>query len=126
MPSHHDRDRTTIEALNHYLANPQVLAKLERQLQRSWTDVCADDTISGPFFAGLTTVLGPAEGHRASVARQRVWTALIADATPYNLGALARSRLLAVAVVGRHARAWPPGCRCSHLGYRVSAAVTGR
>lgn len=87
---HHDRDRTTVEALNHYLANPAVLAKLERQLQRSWTDVCADDTITGPFFAGLTTVLGPAEGHTASVARQRVWTALIADATPYNLGALAR------------------------------------
>ena len=86
---HHDRDRTTIEALNHYLANPAVVAKLERQLQRSWTDVRADDTISGPFFAGLTTVLGPAEGYQAGVARQRVWTALIADATSYNLGALA-------------------------------------
>lgn len=88
---HHDRDRTTIEALNHYLANPAVLAKLERQLQRSWTDVCADDTITGPFFAGLTTVLAPAEGHTGSVARQRVWAALVADATPYNLGALART-----------------------------------
>lgn len=87
---HHDRDRTTIEALNEYLANPQMLGKLSRQLEQSWTDVRADTAISGPFFAGLTTVLGPADGHRAAVARQRVWTALVADATPYNLGALAR------------------------------------
>lgn len=88
---HHDRDRTTIEALNQYLASPQVLAKLSRQLQDSWTDVRAGGEITGPFFAGLTTVLGPATGHREGVARQRVWSALIADAAPYNLGALARA-----------------------------------
>ena len=88
---HHDRGRTTIEALNHYLADPQVLATLSRQLQGSWADVRAGTEITGPFFAGLTTVLGPADGHREGVARQRVWTALIADAAPYNLGALART-----------------------------------
>ena len=87
---HHDRGRTTIEALNHYLASPQVLSKLSRQLQDSWTDVRPGGEITGPFFAGLTTVLGPVDSHRKSVARQRVWTALIADATPYNLGAQAR------------------------------------
>ena len=43
----------------------------------------------GPFLAGLTTVLGSADGHNAAVARQRVWSALIADATPYNFGAKA-------------------------------------
>ena len=118
---HHDRDRTAIEVLNHYLANPQVLAKLERQLQRSWTDVCADDTITGPFLAGLTTVLGPAEGHTASVARQRVWTALIADATPYNLGALARTDHSRSAVVDRGPGAGRPGCRCSHRPVSASA-----
>jgi len=42
-------------------------------------------------FAGLTTVLGAADGHGARVARQRVWTALVADATPFDLGARARS-----------------------------------
>ncbi len=36
-------------------------------------------------------MLGPAEGHRDAAARQRVWSALIADATPYNLGAKAHS-----------------------------------
>jgi len=35
-------------------------------------------------------VLGDAAGHTESVARQRVWSALVADATPYNLGARAR------------------------------------
>jgi hypothetical protein len=35
-------------------------------------------------------VLGPTGDHRAHGARQRVWAALIADETPYNLGALAR------------------------------------
>jgi hypothetical protein len=35
-------------------------------------------------------VLGPANSHNAATARQRVWSAVIADATPYNLGALAR------------------------------------
>ena len=79
---HQDRGRTTVEALNHYLAGPQVLARLSRQLQGSWADVRAGTEITGPFFAGLTTVLGPADGHREGVARQRVWTALIADAAP--------------------------------------------
>ena len=31
--------------------------------------------IIGPFLAGSRTVLGPAESHRAAVARQRVWSA---------------------------------------------------
>ena len=57
----------------------------------SWRDVRAGPDITGPFLAGLTTVLGPADGHSAAAARQRVWSALIADATPYNLGAKARS-----------------------------------
>ncbi|PRC60908.1 hypothetical protein C6A85_14855, partial [Mycobacterium sp. ITM-2017-0098] len=41
------------------------------------------------FVAGLSTVLGRADGHNAVVARQRVWSALVADATPYNFGAAA-------------------------------------
>jgi hypothetical protein len=88
---HADRDRTGIEALNQYVADPQVVAGLTDQLGRSWSDVRAGPEITGPFLAGLTTVLGPAEGHSAAAARQRVWTALIADATPYNLGAKAHS-----------------------------------
>jgi hypothetical protein len=86
---HGDRDRTGIEVLNQYVANQEVVARLSRQLDRSWRDVRAGTAITGPFLAGLTTVLGPADGHRAAVARQRVWSALIADATPYNLGAMA-------------------------------------
>ncbi len=88
---HDDRDRTAVEVLNQHVAAPQVLARLSAQLDRSWADVHADDSISGPFLAGLTTVLGPAEGHRGTVARQRVWSAMIADATPHNLGARART-----------------------------------
>jgi hypothetical protein len=86
---HADRDRTAIEVLNRYVSDQQVIATLSEQLGHSWRDVRAGDEITGPFLAGLTTVLGPADGHRAAVARQRVWSALIADATPYNLGALA-------------------------------------
>ncbi len=88
---HHDRDRTAIEVLNRYVADGRVIASLERQRDRSWRDVRADDAITGPFLAGLTTVLGPADDHRAAVARQRVWSALIADATPFNLGARTRN-----------------------------------
>jgi hypothetical protein len=88
---HNDRDRTGIEVLNQYVADPAVIARLARQLDRSWRDVRADGAITGPFLAGLTTVLGPADGRRAEVARQRVWSALIADATPFNLGARAHS-----------------------------------
>ncbi|MGV0744773.1 hypothetical protein ABQF30_20480 [Mycolicibacterium sp. XJ870] len=87
---HHGRDRTTIEVLNRHVNDPQVTARLQRQLESSWTDVHATDAITGPFFAGLATVLGPAESHRHAMARQRVWSALVADATPYNLGAAAR------------------------------------
>src|SRR5262249_8108319 len=67
----------------------QVIAKLSAQLHHSWRDVRAGTEITGPFLAGLTTVLGSADSHNATVARQRVWTALVADATPYNLGARA-------------------------------------
>lgn len=87
---HEGRDRTAIEALNTYVAEPQVVDRLHRQLERSWDDVVASDAITGPFFAGLATVLGPADSHRGEAARQRVWSALVADATPYNLGARAR------------------------------------
>jgi hypothetical protein len=88
---HADRDRTGIEVLNQYVADPQVVVGLTDQLGKSWSDVRAGPEITGPFLAGLTTVLGPAEGHSASAARQRVWSALIADATPYNLGAKAHT-----------------------------------
>ena len=86
---HDDRDRTAIEVLNRFVSDQQVIAKLSEQLRHSWRDVRAGSEITGPFLAGLTTVLGPAESHRDSVARQRVWSALVADATPYNLGAKA-------------------------------------
>jgi hypothetical protein len=86
---HADRDRTGIEVLNQFVADEQVVAKLSEQLRHSWRDVRAGGEITGPFLSGLSTVLGPAEGHRGAVARQRVWSALIADAAPYNFGAKA-------------------------------------
>jgi hypothetical protein len=88
---HQDRDRTGIEVLNRYVASEQVVAQLARQLDCSWRDVRPGDSIAGPFLAGLATVLGTAVGHNAEMARQRAWSALIADATPYDLGAKARS-----------------------------------
>jgi hypothetical protein len=88
---HGGRDRTTIEVLNQYVADPQVVALLSDQVGHSWNDVRAGPEITGPFLVGLTSVLGPAEGHSAAAARQRVWSALVADATPYNLGARAHS-----------------------------------
>jgi hypothetical protein len=88
---HGDRDRTAMEVLNRHVAEPEVVAALTDQLGRSWRDVRAGKEITGPFLAGLTTVLGFAEGHSAAAARQRVWSALIADAAPYNLGAKAHT-----------------------------------
>jgi hypothetical protein len=88
---HGDRDRTAIEVLNRHVNDPDVVAGLTAQLGRSWRDVRPGPEITDPFLAGLTTVLGPAEGHNAATARQRVWSALIADATPYNLGARAHT-----------------------------------
>lgn len=88
---HGERDRTAIEVLNRFVSDEKVITELELQLSRSWRDVRAGTDITGPFMAGLTTVLGPADGHSVAAARQRVWQALIADAAPYNLGAKARS-----------------------------------
>lgn len=88
---HSDRDRTAIEVLNRHVDDEDVVAALAAQVSDSWLDVRAGTEITGPFLAGLSTVLGKADGHNASVARQRVWSALVADATPYNLGASARS-----------------------------------
>ena len=90
---HDDRDRTAIEVLSQYIASPQVIARLSRELDRSWRDVRADNAITRPFLAGLTTVLGRVDGHRAAVACQRVWSALIVDATPHNLGAKLRMQV---------------------------------
>jgi hypothetical protein len=87
---HRGRDRTAIEVLNEYAADPEVVVTLGAQLDRSWRDVRPGDTVIDPFLAELGTVLGPATSHSATAARQRVWSAVIADATPYNLGALAR------------------------------------
>jgi hypothetical protein len=87
---HQGRDRTAIEVLNQYVANPDVVAMLTGQLNRSWDDVHADDVVIEPFLARLTTVLGPAGSHGAAVARQRAWSAVVADTAPYCLGALAR------------------------------------
>lgn len=88
---HDDHDRTAVEVLNQYVASDQVIGNLSRQLEASWRDVRPADGITGPFLAGLTTVLGRADGHNAEMARQRVWSALIADATPYNFGARIRT-----------------------------------
>ena len=87
---HDDRDRTAIEVLNRYAASDEVIADLTRQLGESWRDVRSSEAIVEPFFAGLSTVLGIADRHNAKMARQRVWSVLIADATPYNLGARVR------------------------------------
>jgi hypothetical protein len=86
---HADRDRTAIEVLNQHVLDRHVIEALSAQMRRSWRDVRAGAEISGPFLAGLTTVLGSADSHAETAARQRVWRALIADATPYNLGAAA-------------------------------------
>ncbi len=87
---HQGRDRTAIEVLRQYVASPDVVDRLAEQLDRSWRDVRATQPATGAFLAELGTVLGPAHGHRAAAARQRVWSAVVSDATPYNLGALAR------------------------------------
>jgi hypothetical protein len=87
---HQGRDRTAIEVLHQYAASPDVVATLSDQLDRSWRDVRPGEIVTGPFLAELSTVLGPANDHRAAAARQRVWSAVIADAAPYDLGALAR------------------------------------
>jgi hypothetical protein len=87
---HQGRDRTAIEVLHEYVASPDIVARLTDQLDRSWRDVRAGETLTAPFLAELGTVLGPASSHGAAAARQRVWSTVIADATPYNLGAKAR------------------------------------
>jgi hypothetical protein len=87
---HDDRDRTGVEVLNRYV-DDHVVTQLTRQLEFSWRDVRPGNSVSGPFLSGLTTVLGDAVGHNAATARQRVWSALVADATPFDLGARART-----------------------------------
>lgn len=88
---HSDRDRNAIEVLNRHISDDTVVDALAAQLADSWRDVRAGNEITGPFVAGLSTVLGRADGHNAVVARQRVWSALVADATPYNFGAAAHA-----------------------------------
>ncbi len=89
---HQGRDRTAIEVLQKYVARPDVVTRLADQLDRSWRDVRPSESApaTGAFLAELGTVLGAASGHRAAAARQRTWSAVIADTTPYDLGALAR------------------------------------
>jgi hypothetical protein len=88
---HQGRDRTAMELLHQYVASPDVVDALAAQLDHSWRDVRTGQTAIAELLAELGTVLGTATGHRAAVDRQRVWSAVIAGATPYNLGAAARS-----------------------------------
>lgn len=90
---HRDRDRTAIEVLHRYVADAEVVAALTDQLDRSWRDVRPPEMPpdTGPFLAELDTVLGAAGGHRGAAARQRVWSAIITDPAPYDLGALAHT-----------------------------------
>jgi hypothetical protein len=88
---HQGRDRTALELLHQYVASPEVVDALAAQLDHSWRDVRAGQTAIAELLAELGTVLDTATGHRAAVARQRVWSAVIAGATPYNLGAAART-----------------------------------
>lgn len=88
---HQGRDRTSTEALNDYVADPANIASLAAQLERSWRGVRAEPAPIEAFRAGLSTVLGPAISHSAAATRQRVWTSLIADTAPYNLGTQIRS-----------------------------------
>jgi hypothetical protein len=88
---HRDRDRTAIEVLHRYVADADVVATLAKQLERSWRDVRAGEAVIDSFRGELDTVLGAAGSHGAAVARQRVWSAMISDLTPYNMGALART-----------------------------------
>lgn len=87
---HADRDRTAIDLLNSHVADPTVVAGLVEQLERAWRDVQPGRDARESFLVGLATVLADAAGHNAGVARSRVWSALIGDVTPYNLGAAAR------------------------------------
>jgi hypothetical protein len=87
---HSGKDRTATAELDRYLADRAVVQKLSSQLDQSWYDVRAGTTITGPFMAGLSTILADAGDHRARSARQRVWAALVADETPYNFGARLR------------------------------------
>jgi hypothetical protein len=92
---HRGRDRTAIEVLHEYVARPAVISALASQLDRSWSDIRAENTVLEPFLAKLAAVLGATNGatrsHTAITARQRVWSSMIADPTPYNLGALIRT-----------------------------------
>lgn len=88
---HRDRDRTAIEVLHRYVADAEVVATLAKQLDRSWRDVRAREAVIDSFRAELNTVLGAAGSHGAAATRQRVWSAMITDPTPYNMGALART-----------------------------------
>lgn len=92
---HRDRDRTAIEVLHQYVADAKVVAALADQLERSWRDVRAPestrDIAVGGFLAELGTVLGAAGSHRGAAARQRVWSTMISDPAPYDLGALAHT-----------------------------------
>ncbi|HEX5256081.1 MAG TPA: hypothetical protein VFW69_19825 [Mycobacterium sp.] len=88
---HRDRDRTAIELLHRYVADADVVATLAEQLERSWRDVRAGEAVIDAFRAELDTVLGAAGSHGVAAARQRVWSAMITDLTPYNMGALART-----------------------------------
>ncbi|MEE2853824.1 MAG: hypothetical protein VX424_14400 [Actinomycetota bacterium] len=88
---HRDRDRTAIEVLHRYVTDAEVVARLAKQLERSWRDVRAGEAVVDSLRGELDTVLGAAGSHGAAAARQRVWSAMIADTTPYNMGALART-----------------------------------
>jgi hypothetical protein len=87
---HADRDRTAIDLLDMHVGEPDVVAGLTAALASAWRDVRPGNEPGDAFLAGLHTVLADAGGHTAGAARARTWSALVADPTPYNMGAAVR------------------------------------
>ena len=102
---HQGRDRTAIEVLNEYVARPDVVASADRSTRPQLARRAGRTTPSlDPFLAELDDRARARQtATRAAAARQRVWSAVIADTTPYNLGALARIDGGRAALVDRRA-----------------------
>ena len=113
----------SMELLHQYVASPDVVDALTAQLDHSWGDVRAGQTAIAELLAELSTVLGSATGHRAAMARQRAWSAVIAGATPYNLGAAAGTAGRCPRSAGRYrAGACGSELHCCPGGHDASSA----
>ncbi|KRF20613.1 hypothetical protein ASG90_18770 [Nocardioides sp. Soil797] len=83
---HDGQHHHAVEALDDLMEDPGAVAVLAAQVEQSWDDIRSGPADVTGFFERLPAVHQDASNHQQRRARQQVWSTLVTDDAPYELG----------------------------------------